>query len=138
MDTRVYDYMNMIERGRNYGYPTVSDGDHYDGRTIPDHSTRPEFEAPKVVWTPVISPGDMIIYTGRLFPQWRGDALIAGLSSQALVRVDIEGDTARETERFAMGARIREIEQAPDGSIYLLEDQNDQGGGRLLRLTPAR
>ena len=132
------DEMNVMLPGRNYGYPIVSNGDHYDGRPIPDHPTRPEFEAPRISWTPVISPGDMIIYTGRLFPQWRGDALIAGLSGQALVRVDIEGDQAREAERWGMGARLREVEQAPDGSIYLLEDQNEQGGGRLLRLTPAR
>ena len=132
------DEMNLIERGRNYGYPRVSNGDHYDGRPIPDHSRGDGFEAPKVWWTPVISPGGMIIYTGSMFPQWRGDALIAGLSSQALVRVDIDGTNAREAERWGMGRRIREVEQAPDGSIYLLEDQNDEGGGRLLHLTRAR
>jgi glucose/arabinose dehydrogenase len=128
------DEINLIERGANYGYPIVSNGDHYDGRTIPDHDTRPEFTAPKAWWTPVISPGDMIVYSGSMFPQWRGDALIAGLSSQALVRVDIDGTSAREAERFAMGSRMREIEQAADGSIYMLEDG---ATGRLLRLTPA-
>ncbi len=131
------DEMNLIVRGRNYGYPIVSNGDHYDGRPIPDHDTRPEFAAPAAWWTPVISPGDMIIYSGALFPQWRGDALIAGLSGQALVRVEIDGDTAREAERFAMGQRLREIEQGPDGSIYLLEDERQGAGGRLLRLRPA-
>jgi glucose/arabinose dehydrogenase len=138
MGPRGGDEMNLIERGRNYGYPIVSDGDHYDGRPIPDHATRPEFEAPKIVWTPVISPGDMIVYSGRLFPQWRGDALIGGLSGEALIHVDIDGTSAREAQRWPMERRIREVEQAPDGSIYLLEDQNDEGGGRLLRLTPAR
>jgi glucose/arabinose dehydrogenase len=125
-------------RGRNYGYPIVSNGDHYDGRTIPDHDTRPEFEAPKAWWTPVISPGDMIIYSGAMFPQWRGDALIGALSGEALIRVDIDGTNAREAQRWPMEHRIREIEQAPDGSLYLLEDQNEEGGGRLLRLTPNR
>ncbi|WP_129794250.1 PQQ-dependent sugar dehydrogenase [Sphingosinicella sp. CPCC 101087] len=129
------DELNIVIRGRNYGYPIVSNGDHYDGRPIPDHDTRPDFEAPKVTWTPVISPGDMIIYTGELFPQWRGDALVAGLSSEALVHVDLQGDSAREANRWPMGRRIREVEQAPDGSIYLLEDGD---GGRLLHLTPAR
>jgi glucose/arabinose dehydrogenase len=128
------DEMNIIVRGRNYGYPIVSNGDHYDDRPIPDHDTRPDFEAPKVTWTPVISPGATIIYTGDMFPQWRGDALLAGLSSEALVHVDIEGDSAREANRWPMGRRIREVEQAPDGSIYLLEDGD---GGRLLHLTPA-
>ena len=132
------DEMNLIERGRNYGYPIVSNGDHYDGRPIPDHDTRPEFEAPKAWWTPVISPGDMIVYTGRLFPQWRGDALIAGLSGEALIHVDIDGTNAREAQRWPMGRRMREIEQHPDGSIYMLEDQNEAGGGRLLRLVPRR
>ncbi|MGQ0560145.1 MAG: PQQ-dependent sugar dehydrogenase [Sphingosinicella sp.] len=129
------DEMNLIVRGRNYGYPIVSDGDHYDGRPIPDHRTRPEFAAPLVTWTPVISPGDMIIYSGSMFPRWRGDALIAGLSGEALVHVDIDGERAREASRWAMGARIREVEQAPDGSVWLLEDR---AGARLLRLTPAR
>ena len=132
------DELNLIERGGNYGYPRVSNGDHYDGRPIPDHRPGDGFVAPKVWWTPVISPGDMIIYSGAMFPQWRGDALIAGLSSQALIHVDIDGTNAREVERWSMGRRIREVEQAPDGSLYLLEDQNDEGGGRLLHLTGAR
>lgn len=132
------DELNLVERGANYGYPIVSNGDHYDGRPIPDHDTRPEFAAPKVWWTPVISPGDMIYYTGSMFPQWRGDLLVAGLSSQALVRVDLDGTNAREAERFPMGQRIREVEQGPDGSIYLLEDERNGSGGRLLQLTPAR
>ena len=117
--------------GRNYGYPIVSNGDHYDGKDIPDHPTRPEFEAPKAWWTPVISPGDMIHYSGKAFPQWKGDVLIAGLSSKALIRVDIDGDKAREAERWDMGQRIREVEQGPDGSVWLLEDGP---GGRLLKL----
>ena len=126
------DEMNLIVRGRNYGYPIVSNGDHYDGRPIPDHETRPDFEAPKITWTPVISPGAMIIYTGEMFPQWRGDALIAGLSSEALIRVDIEGDSAREANRWPMEERIREVVQAPGGSLYLLQDGE---AGRLLHLT---
>jgi glucose/arabinose dehydrogenase len=130
------DEMNLIERGRNYGYPRASNGDHYDGRDIPDHRPGDGFEAPKVTWTPVISPGDMIIYTGSLFPQWQGDALVGGLSGEALVHVDIDGTNAREAHRYAMEHRIREVEQHPDGSIYLLEDQNEDGGGRLLRLVP--
>jgi glucose/arabinose dehydrogenase len=129
------DELNLIERGKNYGYPIVSNGNHYDGKDIPDHSTRPEFEAPKVWWTPVISPGDFIFYSGSAFPAWRGDVLAAGLSSKALVRVDVDGTSAREAERWDMGKRIREVEQGPDGSVYLLEDE---AGGRLLKLTPAK
>ncbi len=129
------DELNLIQRGANYGYPIVSNGDHYDGRPIPDHPTRPEFAAPKAWWTPVISPGDFIIYSGPMFPAWRGDVLVAGLSSKALIHVDIDGTNARETERWDMGNRIREVEQGPDGSVYLLEDGP---GGRLLKLTPKR
>jgi len=130
------DEFNRIERGSNYGYPIVSNGDHYDGKDIPDHFTRPEFNAPEVSWTPVISPSSLMFYTGKLFPEWRGSAFIGGLSSKALVRVTIDGDTAREAERWDMGERIREVEQGPDGAIWVLED-GGKSAGRLLRLAPA-
>ena len=120
-------------RGANYGYPIVSNGDHYDGRPIPDHDTRPEFAAPKVTWTPVISPAGFVIYSGSLFPQWKGSGFIGGLSSTSLVRVAFDGDSAREAERFNMGERIREVEQGPDGALWLLEDGSK---ARLLKLTP--
>ncbi len=127
------DELNLIVRGENYGYPEVSNGDHYGGKPIPDHDTRPEFEAPKITWNPVISPAGFVIYQGERFPGWNGAGLIGGLSSQALVRVAFDGDNAREAERYDMGARIREVEQGPDGSIWLLEDGS---GGRLLELQP--
>lgn len=126
------DELNLIELGSNYGYPTVSNGDHYNGDEIPDHDTRPEFAAPRVWWTPVISPGDLMIYSGELFPQWQGDAFAAGLSSKALVRIDLDEPIA-EAERYAMGERIRAVEEGPEGAIYLLEDG---GNARLLRLLP--
>lgn len=130
------DELNLIERGENYGYPLVSEGEHYDGRPIPDHSTRPEFRAPVIVWTPVISPAGFIIYTGDQFPDWQGSGFIGGLSSQSLVRVAFDGDSAREAERFAMQTRIREVEQGPDGAIWLLEDGGRGGSGRMFRLVP--
>jgi aldose sugar dehydrogenase len=125
------DELNLVLPGRNYGYPIVSNGNHYDGRDIPDHPTRPEFEAPKVSWNPVISPAGLMIYSGGLFPAWKGNIFIGGLSSESLIRVEVNGDTAKEAARYDMGARIREVEQGPDGAIWLLED-----GGRLLKLTP--
>lgn len=134
MGPRGGDELNLVERGANYGYPIVSNGDHYDGRDIPDHATRPEFNAPKLSWTPVISPSSLMIYSGSRFPQWQGDALIGGLSSRALVRVEFAGSEAREAARYDMGQRIREVEQGPRGAIWLLEDGED---GRLLRLEPA-
>ena len=129
------DELNLIQRGGNYGYPLVSNGDHYDGRSIPDHSTRPEFIAPKITWTPVISPSSLMFYSGKLFPQWRGNAFIGGLSSKSLVRIAFDGDNAREAERFDMGQRIRAVAQGPDGALWLLEDG---GNARLLKLTPRR
>lgn len=132
------DEFNLIEKGSNYGYPIVSNGDHYDGKPIPDHNTRPEFNAPEITWTPVISPAGLIFYTGDQFPAWKGSALIGGLSSKALIRVAVDGNSAREAERFDMDARIREVEQAPDGSIWLLEDGASGSQGRLLRLMPRR
>lgn len=131
------DEVNLILPGRNYGYPIVSDGSHYDGRDIPDHDTRPEFEKYKVNWTPVISPGGLIAYSGKMFPQWQGDLFIGGLSSKALVRVDVNGTNATKGDQWPMGARIREVEQGPDGALWLLEDGGDGSQGRLLRLTPA-
>jgi glucose/arabinose dehydrogenase len=132
MGPRGGDELNLVKRGGNYGYPIVSNGDHYDGRPIPDHDTRPEFNAPAAWWTPVISPASFIIYSGSEFPDWRGNGFIGGLSSMALVRVEFDGDKAREAERFNMGKGVREVEQGPDGAIWLLEDGED---GRLLRLS---
>ncbi len=129
------DELNRIERGANYGYPVVSDGDHYDGRDIPDHATQPQFNAPEATWTPVISPSSFIIYSGTRFPDWQGDGFLGGLSSKALIRIDFNGTTAREAQRFDMGARIREVEQGPDGAIWVLEDGGAKG--RLLKLMPA-
>lgn len=130
------DEVNLVVKGDNYGYPIVSNGDHYDGKPIPDHDTRPEFHAPATSWNPVISPAGLIVYSGDLFPDWKGDLLIGGLSSQALVDVQIDGDGAREAARYDMGARIREVEQGPDGAVWLLEDEKDGSQGRLLKLTP--
>jgi aldose sugar dehydrogenase len=126
------DELNLILRGRNYGWPLVSNGDHYDGRDIPDHSTSTKYEPPKVTWTPVIAPGDLLIYSGAEFPAWHGNGFAAGLASQALVRIEFDGDTAREAARYDMGKRIRSVEQGPKGELWLLEDG---AGGRLLKLS---
>ncbi|HET7843527.1 MAG TPA: PQQ-dependent sugar dehydrogenase [Xanthomonadales bacterium] len=127
------DELNHIERGSNYGYPIVSNGDHYDGRVIPDHDTRPEFNAPELWWTPVISPGYLLFYDADAFPQWKGSALAAGLSSMAIVRIAFDGMDATEAERFDMGARIRSLAVSPNGELYALEDAPT---GRLLKLVP--
>lgn len=135
MGPRHGDELNLVKKGANYGYPKVSNGSHYDGRDIPDHKPGDGFEAPKVFWDPAISPAGLMIYSGSLFPSWKGDAFIGGLSSEALVRVDLNGESARKGDQWAMGARIREVEQGPDGAIWLLEDGDK---GRLLKLTPKK
>jgi len=130
------DEVNLILPGRNYGWPNASNGSHYDGRDIPDHAPGDGFEPPKVWWNPVISPGGLMIYSGNLFSTWKGDAFIGGLSSKALVRVDLDGTAAKKGDQFDMGARIREVEQGPDGAIYVLEDGNNGSQGRLIKLMP--
>lgn len=132
------DELNRIERGGNYGYPRVSNGDHYDGRNIPDHAPGDGFIAPSLWWNPVISPAGLMIYSGTSFPQWRGDAFIPALSGESLVRVDLDGDQARVGDRWAMGQRIRAVVEGPEGDIWLLEDGEGEGAGRLLRLSPRR
>ena len=128
------DELNLIEPGRNYGWPFVSQGDHYSDTAIPRHGTRPEFAAPAISWNPVIAPGDFIFYRGSEFPEWRGQVLIAGLTSEAIVRVAIEGHKARELERIHIGAPVRSIAQDKDGTLWLLTDGSP---GKLLRLRPA-
>lgn len=135
MGPRHGDEFNLIVAGDNYGWPIVSWGDQYSGIPIPDHDTRPEFNAPEVYWVPTVAPSGLIIYDGDLFPEWRGNAFLGGLRSQALVRIQINGERAAEVERFSMEKRIREVEQGPEGAIWLLEDKQ---GGRLLRLTPEK
>ena len=136
MGPRHGDELNRIVRGGNYGYPLVSNGDHYSGKEIPDHDTRPDLNAPAAFWVPAISPGDLMIYSGELFADWRGNALAAGLSSQAIIRIELDGNEAREVERFEMNARIRAVVQGPEGALWVLEDDDDDSTGRLLKLTP--
>jgi len=133
MGPRHGDEFNLTVGGDNYGWPIISWGDQYSGIPIPDHDTRPEFNAPEVYWVPTVAPSGLIIYNGAMFPKWQGNAFIGGLRSQSLVRIRIDGERAEEVERFAMGKRIREVEQGPNGAIWVLEDDK---GGRLLRLTP--
>ncbi len=138
MGPRHGDELNLIERARNYGYPIVSQGDHYSGVKIPNHETNPVFYAPKVAWVPAISPAGFIIYKGDKFKDWTGNGFIGGLSSKALVRVSFSKEEdrpvliAEESARYEWGERVREVEQSTDGNIYVLEDGTT---GRLLRLS---
>lgn len=134
MGPRGGDEFNLIEKGKNYGWPLVSNGRNYTGTDIPDHDTRPEFAAPAITWTPVISPSSMSIYSsGKYsdFPAWQGNALISGLSSKALIVVNFdENNAASERYRYDMGERIRSV-LVVNGEVWLLEDGAE---GRLVRL----
>ncbi|WP_334056850.1 PQQ-dependent sugar dehydrogenase [Alteromonas sp. S005] len=136
MGPRHGDELNIIEKGRNYGYPTVSQGDHYSGVKIPNHEDIPVFKSPELAWVPAISPAGFIIYKGDKFSDWEGNGFIGGLSSKALVRVAFNKDDkgkwkVEEAERYEWGKRVREVEQDSMGNIYVLEDKE---GGRLIKL----
>jgi glucose/arabinose dehydrogenase len=127
------DEFNLIEPGQNYGWPNVSEGDNYDGTPIPRHSTNPAYTAPLLSWTPVIAPGGMIQYHGSKFVGWTGDFVLAGLVQQGIVRLRVNGGTAAEVARISLGARIREVEEAADGSIWVLQDGST---AKLVQLLP--
>lgn len=127
------DELNRPFAGSNHGWPEVSWGVHYDGREIPDPPTRPEFEREVFFWSPTIGPSGAVFYSGRLVPAWRHSLLIGGLTSRSLVRLTVEDGRVMSEERLAMGARIRDVAEAPDGAIVLLTDEAD---GRILRLAP--
>jgi glucose/arabinose dehydrogenase len=127
------DELNRIQARRNYGWPLASNGDNYDGSSIPDHRSKPQYQEPVAGWTPVISPSGFAFYTGERFPAWKGNALIGGLSSKALIRLFRKGNRVVGEERIEMGKRIRDVIQAPDGAVLLLVDGEQ---GELLRLTP--
>jgi len=131
------DEVNLLLPGRNYGWPRASNGDNYDGVPIPDHRAGDGFEPPKVWWNPSISPGGMMIYRGSLFSGWRGSMLIAALGGEALIRVALDGTEAAKADEWPMGTRLRDVAEAADGAIWVLEDGGKGAGGRLLRLTPA-
>ena len=134
------DELNLIKRGANYGWPLVSDGDHY-GRpgvpstltSIPGHGTSDEFEASLRSWTPVISPSGAAFYNGQMFRQWRGSLFVGGLSSKSLIRLVLTERQVAIEERIDLGMRIRDVIEAPDGALLVIED--DREGG-LYRLTP--
>ncbi len=124
------DELNLVIEAANYGWPTRSYGEHYNGDPIPDHTPDDGFTKPAISWTPVIAPGDMVFYDGDMFADWRGHAMIAGLSSEALVRVVLDGDSASEAARYAIDGRARSLDIAPDGSIWVATD-----GGEIYRVS---
>ncbi|MDR6787695.1 glucose/arabinose dehydrogenase [Sphingomonas sp. BE138] len=129
------DELNLIEGGRNYGWPLASYGKNYDDTPIPSHAGNTRFQQPALYWNPVIAPAGLAFYNGNMFPEWRGSAFVGGLASTALIRIAFDGAVAREAERWDMGARVRAVMAGPDGALWILEDGAD---GRLLRLVSKR
>jgi glucose/arabinose dehydrogenase len=127
------DELNLVEKGANYGWPRVSDGDHYDGTPIPRNSTSTAYHQSAITWNPVIAPGSLMFYRGDLFPDFKGNALIAGLATYSIVRVAIDGETAHEVARYILGNRVRGVVEGPDGALWVIEDDEN---GRLLELRP--
>lgn len=131
------DELNLIERGKDYGWPTIGYGEEYSGARIHESTQQKGLQQPVYYWDPVISPSGLTIYSGELFPEWKGDFLIGGLSSEALIRLRMKGDRVAGEERLLtdLEERIREVVQGPDGAVYVLTDDDD---GKLLKLTPAQ
>jgi glucose/arabinose dehydrogenase len=136
MGPRGGDELNLVEKGKDYGWPTIGYGEEYSGSQIHKTTQAPGMEQPVYYWDPVISPGALTIYSGALFPEWRGNFFIAGLSGQSLVRLTLKDDRVTGEERLLAerGERLREVAQGPDGALYLLTDGSN---GKLLRVTPA-
>ena len=128
------DELNLIEPGKNYGWPLVAYATNYDGVPIPSPDTRPDLAKPAIYWTPIIAPGNLIFYKGAMFPQWKGSALMGGMATMTLNRITFDNKGgAKPAERWAVGHRIRDVAEGPDGALWLLED--DYPGG-MFKVTP--
>ncbi len=129
------DELNLIEKGKNYGWPVVSFGVNYNDVPIPNHDSKLEYTKPVLYWVPVIAPGNLMFYRGnKTFPQWDGSGFVSGLASMSLVRIAFDGKGgAKAVERWKVDKRIRDVEQAPDGSLWMVEDANP---GALIHVTP--
>ena len=129
------DELNLIEKGKNYGWPLVSYGINYDQVPIPNPDLRLDLTKPVLYWVPVIAPGNLMFYRGtKTFPQWDGSGFVSGMASMSLVRINFDGKGgAKAVERWAVGKRIRDVEEGPDGSLWMLEDANP---GALIHVTP--
>ena len=127
------DELNLIERGANYGWPLVSSGRNYSGTPIPDPSTRPDLTAAVRDWSPVISPSGMLFYTSDTIPEWTGSLMLGSLGRGGIVRMELDGRKVTHEETVELGERIRDVEQGPDGSVYVLTDAGD---GAVWRLAP--
>ncbi len=127
------DELNLLEAGKNYGWPEVTYSREYFGPRISDETSRPGMEDPKVVWTPAQAPSGLAVYTGDIFPEWQGDLFSGGLRGEQIRRIVLDGDSVVNEEALTIGHRVRDVRQGPDGYLYLLTDEEN---GKLLRIIP--
>ena len=127
------DELNLIEPGKNYGWPQVRFAVNYNNVPIPGFDTQPQMNKPVIYWTPVIAPGNIAFYKGNVFPAWNGNLLVGGMATTSLSRIVVNGTTATPAERWNVGKRIRDVAVAPDGTVWLLEDS---ATGGLIKVTP--
>ncbi len=128
------DELNLIQAGKNYGWPLVTHSKEYTGGEISKTRSQPGKIDPKVVWTPAIAPSGLAFYNGDRFPAWKGDLFAGGLVSQDVRRIDLdEAGNVRGQQEIQIGQRVRDVRQGPDGLLYILTDESD---GQLIRLEP--
>jgi aldose sugar dehydrogenase len=131
------DEVNIIGKGKNYGWPVIGYGIDYNGAKIHESTHKDGMEQPIKYWVPSIAPSGMAFYTGDLIPKWKGSLFIGALAGEMLVRLSLDGEKVTGEERLLreLGERIRDVRQGPDGALYLL---TDNAKGRILRISPAK
>jgi aldose sugar dehydrogenase len=130
------DEVNIIGKGKNYGWPVIGYGVDYNGAKIHESTAKDGMEQPIKYWVPSIAPSGMAFYTGRLFPNWDGSLFTGALAGKMLVRLSLSGNAVTSEERLLkdLNERIRDVRQGPDGALWLLTDNS---AGRILRVMPA-
>ena len=132
------DELNLVQKGKNYGWAEVAYGEEYSGQPIPGAVTAKEgTEQPVYYWDPVIAPSGAQFYTGDAFPEWKGSLFIGGMKDKKLVRLTLKDDRVSGEEHLLTdrGQRVRDVRQGPDGALYIV---TDEGNGELWRLSPKR
>jgi len=129
------DEINIIEKGKNYGWPVIGFGIDYSGAKIHQSTSKAGMEQPIWYWVPSIAPSGMALYAGSLFPQWRGNLFVGALAGEILVRLELAEEKVVKEERLLgqLQERIRDVREGPDGALWLLTDASD---GRILRIVP--
>lgn len=130
------DEINIAEPGRNYGWPVITFGREYHGPAIGEGTAKEGMEQPLHYWVPSIAPSGMAFHSGNAYPAWKGQLFVGALAAKQLVRLELDPDgRVRAEERIAIGERVRDVREGPDGALYLLTDED---AGRLLRVVPAQ